>query len=101
MNAPTTGPYYSHGHGFVCAPDGQHLAQTWNKFEENYPNHEANRRLFATSWELLVALQENVPAYPAVDAICHRGICSQDECRHCQRIKRAHAAIAKATGGVT
>lgn len=59
---------------------------------------EEDARLLAVAPELLEALQEVTPSMPPADAPCHVGIVSQGQCAHCQRIARAHAAIAKATG---
>ena len=58
----------------------------------------ANAHLIAAAPDLLAALQEITPAMPPADAPCHVGIVPQSQCAHCQRIARAHAAIAKATG---
>lgn len=55
-------------------------------------------RLMRAAPDLLAALQEVTPPMPPADAPCHAGIVSQNQCAHCQRIARARAAIAKATG---
>ena len=34
---------------------------------------------------------------PPEDAQCHRGICSQDKCGRCSRIRQARAAIVRLT----
>lgn len=57
---------------------------------------EANARLIAAAPELLDSLIEITPPVPPEDAPCHRGMVSQLECGHCQRIMRAHARIKKA-----
>ncbi|GIK39554.1 MAG: hypothetical protein BroJett011_33870 [Chloroflexota bacterium] len=48
--------------------------------------------------ELLAALEELTPAMPPKDAPCHYGLVPQEECANCQRIAKAHAAIARAKG---
>jgi hypothetical protein len=35
----------------------------------------------------------HVPQMPPDDAICHRGLCTQAECAHCQRIAQVRAAL--------
>lgn len=46
--------------------------------------------------ELLDALGDLLPAMPPEDAPCHRGICEQSRCAHCQRIAKGYEIIAKA-----
>ena len=36
----------------IVAPDGEWVAQLWNRCEENFKNYEANARLIAVSPEL-------------------------------------------------
>jgi hypothetical protein len=43
--------------------------------------------------EVINALEHVVPPMPSADAPCHRDICPQSECAHCQRVKTAHEAI--------
>lgn len=42
---------------------------------------------------LLAALREITPPMPPTNAICHNGVVPQEQCLHCSRIARAHAAI--------
>ena len=46
--------------------------------------------------ELVTALQPFVRFMPSEDAPCHFGICPQERCGNCQRIKAGRDAIAKA-----
>jgi hypothetical protein len=50
------------------------------------------------SADLVAALRQLLEGVPGGydDAICHKGICPREECRQCQRVDRARAAIAKA-----
>jgi len=57
------------------------------------------RPLIAAAPELLAALRHATPPLPPPDAMCHAGIVPQSECRHCQRIAKVLAIIAKASGG--
>jgi hypothetical protein len=58
----------------------------------------ADCNLIAAAPALLSALEELTPPMPPPNAMCHVGICSQDKCCNCGRIKRAREAIAKARG---
>ena len=63
------------------------------------PPDEADRALICAAPDLYAALKDIAPDFmPSVDAPCHLGICPQEECRHCCRVARALAAIAKAEG---
>src|SRR5688572_15306880 len=44
--------------------------------------------------ELRAALEAVTPAYPPADAKCHAGIVRQEDCAHCERIKRGRLALA-------
>jgi hypothetical protein len=55
-------------------------------------------RLREINAELLAALKDIVPPMPPADAICHNGICAQENCAHCRRVAAAVAAIRKAEG---
>ena len=65
----------------------------------DYSNWEANGQLILRAVnahdELVASLTEMTPPMPPRDARCHIGICAQIDCSHCQRIARAHAALAK------
>lgn len=54
--------------------------------------------LASSAPELLEALKDDLPPIPHIDAICHRGLCFQADCIHCQRIIRKHYAIDRAEG---
>lgn len=62
--------------------------------------YEERVRRLESQPDLLAALDALVePAYP--DGMCHKGICSEENCGRCGRHARARAAIAKATGDLT
>ena len=42
---------------------------------------------------MIIALAAITPPIPAIDARCHDGICTQEECGNCQRIINAHKVI--------
>jgi hypothetical protein len=53
----TPGPWKVEDGGFVGGPIGfGRVCQTWNKFEEDFQNAEANARLIAAAPELYGAL---------------------------------------------
>lgn len=53
----TPGPWDAdEGSGFIVAPTG-HVAQMWNKFEENFDNHLANANLIAAAPEMYGVLR--------------------------------------------
>lgn len=58
----------------------------------------ANGHLVSAAPEMYVALRALLEQMPpaADDAMCHRGICSREECKHCGRVDAATRAIAKA-----
>ncbi len=49
---------------------------------------------------LVAALEKMTPPMPPKNAMCHVGICEQEECGNCSRIARAHAALKLARGEV-
>lgn len=57
---------------------------------------DVNLPLIEAAPELLKALRDITPDMPAADALCHRGLLPQEECRQCQKVARARAVIAKA-----
>lgn len=57
----TPGPWAPDESGFVQARLGP-ICQMWDKFEENFANHEANARLIAASPDLLEAGREMIAA---------------------------------------
>jgi hypothetical protein len=59
---------------------------------------KADMHCLAAAPELLKALKAITPPMPPADAMCHKGICPQEVCGHCQRIRNAHIAIGKAQG---
>lgn len=38
-------------------------------------------------------VRDALPTVPDEDALCHRGICPQSRCAHCQRIIKARRAL--------
>lgn len=96
MNAKhTPGPWHVATGGQQIRSARDQIARTWMMRRGECV---ANAHLIAAAPDLLAALQEITPAMPPADAPCHVGIVPQSQCAHCQRIARAHAAIAKATG---
>lgn len=60
--AATAGPWDDDGSGFINGPDGGALAQMWNKFEDDFPNAENNRRFIAAARTLVPRLLATVDA---------------------------------------
>ncbi len=52
-----------------------------------------NERLARHIERLKRALEPFVKFLPPVDARCHVGLCSQEECGHCSRILAGRAAL--------
>ncbi len=46
-----------------------------------------------TASDALDKIRAALPPIPPADAQCHVGICLQDECQYCSRIKAAHDAL--------
>jgi hypothetical protein len=93
----TAGPWEQRAAYVVEMRKGRSVAICPNEF---WPEDEAcaNARLLAAALVLLAALKELTPLIPDKNAFCHVGICSQEQCINCNRIKSAHDAIAKAEG---
>lgn len=92
---PTPGPWHVATGGQQIRSARDQIARVWMM---RGGEGVANARLIAAAPDLLAALQEVTPSMPPADAPCHAGIVPQNQCAHCQRIARAHAAIATATG---
>jgi hypothetical protein len=63
MSKHTPGPWKVEPGGFVGGPVGKgRVCQTWNKFEQDFPNAEANARLIAAAPDLLSAAKAKLAA---------------------------------------
>ena len=78
--------------------DGRVIAKVRHRVGQTQEEALANANAMAALPLLLASLREMTPPIPPADAPCHVGLVPQSGCAHCQRIARAHAALAAAEG---
>lgn len=64
--------------------------------EIGFAHRPKDAGLMASAQELYDALSDLIPPMPPEDALCHKGICSQERCCNCGRIAAGHRALEKA-----